>query len=94
MHPLTPGAYALQEFSAQILSSRIGEGTEFDFLQLEGEIDEDIIENIENAKNYLNIEYEEIQEIIKEMCMIFQIPGNLSNDKRTSAIFILHIIVI
>jgi uncharacterized protein YjbI with pentapeptide repeats len=46
------GAYALQEFSAQILSSRIGEGTEFDFLQLEGEIDEDIIENIENAKNY------------------------------------------
>jgi hypothetical protein len=35
-------------------------------LQLEGEIDEDIIENIENAKNYLNIEYEDIQEIIKD----------------------------
>jgi hypothetical protein len=37
----------------QTLSSRIGENTEFIFLQLEGEIDEDIIENIENAKNYL-----------------------------------------
>ncbi|VVH66802.1 hypothetical protein BSPLISOX_1962 [uncultured Gammaproteobacteria bacterium] len=35
-------------------------------MQLEGEIDEDIIENIENAKNYLNIEYEDIQEIIKD----------------------------
>ena len=60
------GAYALQEFSKQTLSSRIGENTEFIFLQLEGEIDEDIIENIENAKNYLNIEYEDIQEIIKD----------------------------
>jgi hypothetical protein len=43
--------YALQEFSAQTLSSRIGKKTKFKFLQLEGEIDEDIIENIEN---YLN----------------------------------------
>ena len=61
------GAYALQEFSKQTLSSRIGENTEFIFLQLEGEIDEDIIENIENAKNYLNdFKYEEIQEIIKD----------------------------
>jgi hypothetical protein len=34
-------------------------------LQLEGEIDEDIIENIENAKNYLN-DFKEIQEIIKD----------------------------
>jgi molybdopterin-guanine dinucleotide biosynthesis protein A len=37
------------------------------FFRLEGEIDEDIIENIENAKNYLNdFKYEEIQEIIKD----------------------------
>jgi transcription termination factor NusB len=36
-------------------------------LWFEGEIDEDIIENIENAKNYLNdFRYEEIQEIIKD----------------------------
>jgi hypothetical protein len=36
-------------------------------VRLEGEIDEDIIENIENAKNYLNdFKYEEIQEIIKD----------------------------
>jgi hypothetical protein len=41
--------------------------TEFMFFRLEGEIDEDIIENIENAKNYLNdFKYEEIQEIIKD----------------------------
>ena len=37
------------------------------FFRLEGEIDEDIIENIENSKNYLNdFKYEEIQEIIKD----------------------------
>jgi hypothetical protein len=35
------------------------------FFRLEGEIDEDIIENIENAKNYLN-DFKEIQEIIKD----------------------------
>jgi hypothetical protein len=45
-------AYALQEFSTQKLSTRISKETEFETLQLEGEIDEDIIENIENSKNY------------------------------------------
>jgi hypothetical protein len=48
------GAYALKEFSSQTLSSRIDRNTEFKFLQLEGEIDKDVIKNIENAKNYLN----------------------------------------
>jgi hypothetical protein len=47
------GAYAFEKVILQELSSRVGENTEFIFLQLEGEIDEDIIENIENAKNYL-----------------------------------------
>jgi hypothetical protein len=62
--PLTPHT---SKFSKQTLSSRIGENTEFIFLQLEGEIDEDIIENIENAKNYLgDLKYEKIQEIIKD----------------------------
>jgi hypothetical protein len=46
--------FSLQEFSTQTLSSKIGKKTKFKFLQLEGEIDEDIIENIENSKNYLN----------------------------------------
>jgi hypothetical protein len=39
--------------SLQTLSSRIGKKTEFDFLQLEGEIAENVIKNIENAKKYL-----------------------------------------
>ncbi|VVH63987.1 pentapeptide repeat-containing protein [bacterium endosymbiont of Bathymodiolus sp. 5 South] len=59
------GAYAFEKFISQELSSRVGKNTEFIFLQLEGEIDEDIIENIENAKNYLN-DFKEIQEIIKD----------------------------
>jgi hypothetical protein len=40
------GAYAFEKFISQELSSRVGKNTEFIFLQLEGEIDEDIIENI------------------------------------------------
>jgi hypothetical protein len=51
------GAYALEEFKevySQELSSRIGEDTEFETLQLEGKIDKDVIKNIENAKKYLN----------------------------------------
>jgi mannitol-1-phosphate/altronate dehydrogenase len=40
-------SYAFEKFISQELSSRVGENTEFIFLQLEGEIDEDIIENIE-----------------------------------------------
>jgi hypothetical protein len=47
----------LQEFSAQTLSSRIGEDTEFDSSQLEGEID----------KKYLSESlYEDLQTIIKD----------------------------
>ena len=61
------GAYALKEFSEQTLSSRIGEGTEFYSLQLEGGIDKNVIKNIKNSKNYLNdIKYEKIQEIIED----------------------------
>ena len=61
------GAYALKEFYSQTLSSRIDRNTEFKFLQLEGEIDKNVIKNIENSKNYLNdFKYEEIQEIIKD----------------------------
>jgi hypothetical protein len=41
-------------FSSQTLSTRIDRNTEFKFLQLEGEIDKDVIKNIENAKKYLN----------------------------------------
>ncbi len=56
------GAYALEEFSLQEfkefslqeLSSRIGKETEFETLQLKGEIAENVIKNIENAKKYLN----------------------------------------
>jgi hypothetical protein len=43
------GAYALKEFSSQTLSSRIDRNTEFKFLQLEGEIDKNVIKNIENS---------------------------------------------
>jgi uncharacterized protein YjbI with pentapeptide repeats len=42
------GAYASKGHSLQTLSSRIGKKTEFDFLQLEGEIAENVIKNIEN----------------------------------------------
>jgi hypothetical protein len=42
----------LKEVCPQELSSRIGEDTEFETLQLEGKIDKDVIKNIENAKNY------------------------------------------
>ncbi|VVM25975.1 hypothetical protein BSPWISOXPB_7443 [uncultured Gammaproteobacteria bacterium] len=48
------GAYALKKFYSQELSSRIGKETEFETLQLEGEIAENVIKNIENAKKYLN----------------------------------------
>ncbi|CAC9455540.1 hypothetical protein BSPLISOX_1780 [uncultured Gammaproteobacteria bacterium] len=61
------GAYALKEFSSQTLSSRIDRNTEFKFLQLEGEIDKDVIKNIENAKNYLNESAsKKLQAIIKD----------------------------
>jgi uncharacterized protein YjbI with pentapeptide repeats len=58
------GAYALRGFySQQELSYKIGKETEFETLQLEGEIAEDVIKNIENSKNYLD---DYIQTIIEE----------------------------
>jgi uncharacterized protein YjbI with pentapeptide repeats len=51
--PLTP-CTRKSEFSLQELSSRIGKNTEFETLQLKGEIAENVIKNIENAKKYLN----------------------------------------
>jgi hypothetical protein len=61
------GAYALKEFSSQTLSTRIDRNTEFKFLQLEGEIDKDVIKNIENTKNYLNESAsKKLQAIIKD----------------------------
>jgi hypothetical protein len=39
---------------SQELSSRIGEETKFEVLRLEGEIAENVIKNIENAKKYLS----------------------------------------
>ena len=48
------GAYALKKSYSQELSSRIGEETKFEVLRLEGEIAENVIKNIENAKKYLN----------------------------------------
>jgi hypothetical protein len=38
-------------YSQQELSYKIGKETEFETLQLEGEIAEDVIKNIENSKN-------------------------------------------
>jgi hypothetical protein len=43
----------LKKFYSQELSSRIGEETKFEVLRLEGEIAENVIKNIENAKKYL-----------------------------------------
>jgi hypothetical protein len=43
----------LKKFYSQELSSRIGEETKFEVLQLEGEITENVIKNIENPKNSL-----------------------------------------
>jgi hypothetical protein len=40
----------LKKFYSQELSSRIGEETKFEVLRLEGEIAENVIKNIENAK--------------------------------------------
>ena len=60
------GAYASKGHSLQTLSSRIGKKTEFDFLQLEGEIAGNVIKNIENSKNYLGDKYEKIQKIIQD----------------------------
>jgi hypothetical protein len=46
---------------------RIGEETKFEVLQLEGEITENVIKNIENAKKYLSESlYEDLQTIIKD----------------------------
>jgi hypothetical protein len=51
----------------QELSSRIGEETKFEVLRLEGEITENVIKNIENAKKYLSESlYEDLQTIIKD----------------------------
>jgi hypothetical protein len=44
-----------KEFSSQTLSSRIDRNTEFKFLQLEGEIDKDVIKNIENVVDIKNL---------------------------------------
>ncbi|WP_180323874.1 pentapeptide repeat-containing protein [bacterium endosymbiont of Bathymodiolus sp. 5 South] len=56
------GAYALKTFSF-----RIDKNTEFETLQLEGEIAENVIKNIENAKKYLSeLWYEDLQTIIKD----------------------------
>ena len=57
------GAYTPKGVSTQTLSSRIGKETEFETLQLEGEIAEDVIKNIENSKNYLD---DYIQTIIED----------------------------
>jgi uncharacterized protein YjbI with pentapeptide repeats len=60
------GVYTLKEVYSQELSSRIGEDTEFETLQLEGKIDKDVIKNIENAKNYFSdSKYRVIQAIIQ-----------------------------
>jgi hypothetical protein len=57
----------LKEVYSQELSSRIGEDTEFEALQLEGKIDKDVIKNIENAKNYFSdSKYRVIQAIIQD----------------------------
>jgi hypothetical protein len=40
------GTYAFEKFISQELSSRVGENTEFIFLQLEGKINKDVIKNI------------------------------------------------
>jgi hypothetical protein len=46
-------------------NSRIGKETEFETLQLEGEIAKDVIKNIKNAKNYFSdFRYKEIRTII------------------------------
>jgi uncharacterized protein YjbI with pentapeptide repeats len=61
------GAYALKKFYSQELSSRIGEETKFEVLQLEGEIAENVIKNIENAEKYLSeSRYEDLQTIIQD----------------------------
>jgi uncharacterized protein YjbI with pentapeptide repeats len=61
------GVYTLKEVCPQELSSRIGEDTEFETLQLEGKIDKDVIKNIENAKNYFSdSKYRVIQAIIQD----------------------------
>jgi hypothetical protein len=53
---------ALKKFYSQELSSRIGEETKFEVLQLEGEIAENVIKNIENAEKYLSeSRYEDLQ---------------------------------
>jgi uncharacterized protein YjbI with pentapeptide repeats len=57
------GAYTLNESS----NSRIGKETEFETLQLEGEIAKDVIKNIKNAKNYFSdFKYKEIRTIIQD----------------------------
>jgi hypothetical protein len=56
------GAYALKTFSF-----RIDKNTEFETLQLEGEIAENVIKNIENAEKYLSeSRYEDLQTIIQD----------------------------
>ena len=57
----------MKKFYSQELSSRIGEETKFEVLRLEGEITENVIKNIENAKKYLSESwYEDLQTIIKD----------------------------
>ena len=57
----------MKKFYSQELSSRIGEETKFEVLRLEGEITENVIKNIENAKKYLSESlHEDLQTIIED----------------------------
>jgi hypothetical protein len=56
-----------KEFSLQELSSRIGKETEFETLQLKGEIAENVIKNIENAKKYLN--FSRVSKVVVSSCV-------------------------
>jgi hypothetical protein len=53
-----------------LISFRIDKNTEFETLQLEGEIAENVIKNIENAKKYLSeLWYEDLQTIIMHLML-------------------------
>ena len=59
------GAYAGDYYTK--FKNRIGKETELETLQFAGELDEEVIEKIEEAKNYLSAEwYQKMQEIIKD----------------------------
>ena len=59
------GAYAGDDYIE--FKDRIGKETELKTMQFAGELDEEAIENIEAAKNYLDDKwYQKMQEIIEE----------------------------